>query len=195
MCECGKGEEEAIEGVVDWWDGEFGISGDGRQVGPGFVSLCSFASVRHGSTYLVFCLHKFKILSLAPWLRLFFGVPTIAAVRHRSAVSVLGAVPTSDLRWSCLCVAMMTPTLPAIVPLDEPQRHKLILKADMPPAWEDHWVKSIPLVGVYLNLIWEAGRYTTELEDVADFLAEDLKVERKEWVGRKVGMKEKEKGV
>jgi hypothetical protein len=38
-------------------------------------------------------------------------------------------------------------------------------------------------------------QYATELENVADFLAEDLESGSMEWVGRKVGMKQREKGV
>lgn len=82
-----------------------------------------------------------------------------------------------------------------IEPFDAPRTHSLLLKADMPPAWKDHWMKNVPLVGVYLNLIIGLAGYTTELEDVADFLAEDLEMGRVEWVGKKVGMRQKEKVV
>jgi hypothetical protein len=50
-----------------------------------------------------------------------------------------------------------------------------------------------PLVGAYLNLVMEVLEYTTDLEDVADFLAEDLESKSADWVGRKVGMKQREK--
>lgn len=69
------------------------------------------------------------------------------------------------------------------------------MKADEPPGWVDSWVKNIPFVGDYLNLLVVIPQYTTELEDVADFLSEDMENGNTEWVGRKVGMKQKEKGV
>jgi hypothetical protein len=52
----------------------------------------------------------------------------------------------------------------------------------------------IPFIGVFLNL-WVVifGQYTTTYEDVADFLAEDLEVGSEKWIGKRVGMKDKEK--
>lgn len=88
---------------------------------------------------------------------------------------------------------MMRPAVSGIELLAEPRKHRLILKANEPPGWIDHWVRNVPLVGVYLNLLMAVPQYTTELEDVADFLAEDLKNKSAEWVGGKVGMKQSEK--
>jgi len=123
---------------------------------------------------------------------------------------VVEANPTEDLRWSLLGVAQMVPSNPAFAPftppprrpnkegvfglLDAPQPHNLMLKATAPPAWENTWLLKIPWIGPYLNLfvivLWQ---YQTKYEDVADFLAEDLKSGSEEWVGLKVGMKEKGK--
>ena len=55
---------------------------------------------------------------------------------------------------------------------------------------------SIPFIGVYLAVILGAVRtYTTKLEDVADFLAEDFEKGRggSEFVGRCVGIRQREK--
>lgn len=53
---------------------------------------------------------------------------------------------------------------------------------------------SLPFIGVYLNL-WVVifGQFGTKYEDVADFFAEDLENGSQEWVGLRVGMKDKEK--
>jgi hypothetical protein len=120
-------------------------------------------------------------------------MPHIATVQHQSTVRILEAVPVSELRWSCLCVAMMKPGLSTTEQLATPRRHSLVLKADEPPAWVDSWVKNIPFVGDYLHLLLAIQQFTTELEDVAEFLAEDLESGSMEWAGRKVGTKQWEK--
>lgn len=121
------------------------------------------------------------------------SMPHIATAQHQSTVRILEAVPISELRWSCLCVAMMRPALLGVAQLAPPRRHSLVLRADEPPGWVDSWVKNIPFAGDYLNLLLVIPQYATELEDVADFLAEDLESGSTEWVGRKVGMKQREK--
>lgn len=90
---------------------------------------------------------------------------------------------------------MMMPATPGVERLAATRRHSLILKANEPPRWVDSWIKNIPLVGDYLNLLLVIPQYTTELEDIADFLAEDLESGSTEWAGRKVGVKQREKGV
>jgi hypothetical protein len=122
-------------------------------------------------------------------------MPNIATIQHQGTVRILEAVPISELRWSCLCVAIMKPELPGLERLAAPRRHSLVLRADEPPGWIDSWIKNIPCIGNYLNLLLVNPQYTTQLEDVADFLAEDLESGSTEWVGRKVGMKQREKGV
>ena len=49
-------------------------------------------------------------------------------------------------------------------------------------------------MGIYLNFVIGLAKHTTQLEDVADMLAEDLELGSKEWVGKKVGIKERKKG-
>ena len=123
------------------------------------------------------------------------SLPRVASIQLHGIVSVLDATPLSDLRWSLLCVAIMKPVYPTIEPLAQPRTHGLLVKAGSPPGWEDHWVRDIPLVGPYLNLIVEISNYTTKLEDVADLVAEDLESDGPEWVGKRVGMKERRKGM
>lgn len=120
-------------------------------------------------------------------------MPNITTVQHQGTLKALEAVPVSALRWSLLCVAMMRPASSTTERLDRPRNHQLLISASSPPAWEDHWVRNIPVIGLYLNLIIAISTYTTELEDVADFLAEDLESGSLEWVGAKVGMKQRRK--
>lgn len=87
----------------------------------------------------------------------------------------------------------MRPASSTIEKLDTTRKHQLLISASAPPAWEDHWVRNIPVIGPYLNLIIAISTYTTELEDVADFLAEELESGSLEWVGTKVGMKQRQK--
>lgn len=110
----------------------------------------------------------------------------------RYTVRVPEAVPISELRWCCLCVAMMKPAFSKVGQLAKPRRHSLILKANEPPGWMDSWVKNIPFVGDCLNLLLVIPQFMTELEDVVYFLAEDLESRSTGCVGRKLGMKQRE---
>lgn len=50
-------------------------------------------------------------------------------------------------------------------------------------------------MGIYLNLILQVPRLYHKIEDMGDFLADDSTRERKELVGKKAGMKEKDHGL
>ena len=87
----------------------------------------------------------------------------------------------------------MTADSSEIVPLAAPRSHGLTLGEGQLPDWKDSWAKQIPLIGGFLNLVLGYPGYVTNLEDVADFTAEDLEVEDSRWQGRKVGMRRREK--
>jgi hypothetical protein len=71
--------------------------------------------------------------------------------------------------------------------------NNLVVMADSPPAWQDSFLW-LPLIGGLLNIIANAMRYTTMLEDCADFMAADLeKGLHSEWIGKRVGVIEKAK--
>ncbi|KAH8787045.1 hypothetical protein F5882DRAFT_461726 [Hyaloscypha sp. PMI_1271] len=77
-------------------------------------------------------------------------------------------------------------------PINASQSHDLLVGATAPPAWESTWLGSVPLIGPPLNAIYVClVLYPTKYEAVADLLAEDLEKENSEWIGKKVGMKEK----
>ncbi|KAG0645356.1 hypothetical protein D0Z07_8896 [Hyphodiscus hymeniophilus] len=116
---------------------------------------------------------------------------------HEGTRKVVEAVRVSDLRWSLICVAMMEPANPnqgLLELLDTPSHHNLVLQAKSPPAWKNTWLIWIPFVGMFLNfLVVVLGQYKTKYEDVADFLSEDLESGSEQWIGMRVGMKDKAK--
>lgn len=66
-------------------------------------------------------------------------------------------------------------------------------KADAPPAWVETY-RSVPLIGNYLNIMAQAQSYYAVLENCVDFIAADLeKGLESEWIGKRVGVKEKSK--
>jgi hypothetical protein len=125
------------------------------------------------------------------------SAPGPAFAQHDGTREVVEAVPISDFRWSLICVAMMRGSNPkqgVFELLESPRPHSLLLQAGSPPAWQDSWAASIPWVGLYINWWLVAlGQYTTRYEDVADLLAADLASGNQEWIGARVGMKEKAK--
>jgi hypothetical protein len=78
--------------------------------------------------------------------------------------------------------------------LDAPRPHNLQLGATSAPAWVDSWWNKIPIIGKYIN-IWVVvlSQYATKYEAAADFLADDLEKGSDEFIGLRVGIKEKPK--
>ena len=121
--------------------------------------------------------------------------------QHEATREVIASIPTSEIRWSLLCVGRMYSSNPSrglIEPLQAPHHHDLFVQTEVVPGWQHSWVEGIPFIGVGLwfmgSQIW---RYTTPYEDVADLLARDLEGGSEDWVGKKVGyiMNEKLKSV
>jgi putative NADH-flavin reductase len=118
-------------------------------------------------------------------------MPLWMTEHHQGTEKVLARVDTGQLKWSLLCVALMKPRFETVDLLAEPQRHGHAVGVGIPPEWRDSWVRWLPFVGVYLNLVPVILSYNTMLEDVADLLAEDFdKGEKSEFVGRLVGFKD-----
>lgn len=118
-------------------------------------------------------------------------LPAWMSLHHRQTEEVMREISTADLKWSLLCVAIMRPAGTSIEPLKEPRGHGLAVGVGSPPAWHDSWLRYIPFVGVYLNLIQAIMSYTTKLEDVADLIAEDLaQPGESKYVGELVGFKD-----
>lgn len=118
-------------------------------------------------------------------------------IAHIGTRDVVEAVPLSELRWSLICVGMMYPAEPQqkmFDLLEEPRGHNLALGAGAPPGWESSWLARVPVIGLGLDLWYQMfWQYTTVLEDVADLLAGDMASGSEQWVGVKVGIKDKRK--
>jgi hypothetical protein len=89
----------------------------------------------------------------------------------------------------------MTPKYdnPQFPPPADVAASNLMAKADTPPAWSGKY-QSVPLIGSYLNILAQAQSYFALLENCVDFVASDL--ERgleSDWIGKRVGVKEKSK--
>jgi putative NADH-flavin reductase len=118
-------------------------------------------------------------------------LPRLASAHHRPTEEVLKAIPTSDLDWSLLCVAIMTPTSDLVDVLEQPRGNGLVVSKGELAAYQPHWVTRVPVVGKYLDVFAQIFAYTTKLEDVADLIANDLAQKgRSEYVGELVGMKD-----
>ena len=71
--------------------------------------------------------------------------------------------------------------------------NNLVLKADAPPAWSETF-RRIPLIGNLLNVASQGQSYFAVLEDCVDVIAADLeKGLKSEYIGKRVGAKEKSK--
>ncbi|KAK3715276.1 hypothetical protein LTR37_007243 [Vermiconidia calcicola] len=113
---------------------------------------------------------------------------------HRVTEATLKPISVNDLEWTLLCVAMMWPESESRDVLPAPRHHGLVVGAQTPPGWQDHWSRIVPLVGMYLNLFPAIRSYNTVLEDVADLIAEQFdETSRKQFVGELIGMKKEKK--
>ena len=119
--------------------------------------------------------------------------PRWGSEHHRGTEDALKKVDVEDLEWSLLCVGWMLPVSKEIDVLNQPRGNDLMVKTDVVPGWQGSWVGNLPLVGRALDLFWCFGELTTQLEDVADLIAEDLASGKREFVGRLVGMKDPKK--
>jgi len=84
-----------------------------------------------------------------------------------------------------------TPQFPP--PADCSASKNLVVKADAPPAWSDKF-RRVPLIGYYLNAMVQGQNYFAVLENCVDLMAADLeKGMNSEFIGKRVGVKEKSK--
>ncbi|KAF7549280.1 hypothetical protein G7Z17_g6492 [Cylindrodendrum hubeiense] len=117
---------------------------------------------------------------------------------HRKTFDVIKQYDAREqLTWSIFCASTLTPRFESasFPPAESCSVDNLVAKADSPPAWSSSW-SGVPLIGTYLNIFTQAGNYKTPLEDSADFIAADLeKGLGSDFVGKRVGLKLKEKGI
>ncbi|EED15156.1 hypothetical protein TSTA_046100 [Talaromyces stipitatus ATCC 10500] len=114
---------------------------------------------------------------------------------HKPNYQLIKSYAADDLAWSLFCANELipkydTPQYPA--PADC-SANNLVVQADSPPAWSNKFCK-IPLIGGYLNVMAQAQEYFAVLENIVDMIAADLeKGLNSEYVGKRVGVKEKSK--
>ncbi|KAI5478794.1 citrate synthase [Pseudohyphozyma bogoriensis] len=101
-------------------------------------------------------------------------MPKWSTIQHQGTADVLKRIPTDELAWSLLCVAIMRPRSKTIAPIPQRQAHGFVVQKQVAAGYVFHWITHVPFVGAFLNLCWEMVNYTTKLEDVADLIAEDL---------------------
>lgn len=82
---------------------------------------------------------------------------------------------------------------PRFPPPADASASNLVAQADAPPAWVEKY-RTVPLIGNHLNILAQAQSYFSALENCVDFIATDLeKGLGSEWIGKRVGVKEKSK--
>jgi hypothetical protein len=114
---------------------------------------------------------------------------------HKKNYLVIKSLPADVVAWSLFCASDMTPKYdtPQFPPPADASATNLVAKADAPPAWVEKY-RSVPLIGNYLNIMTQMQSYFAVLEHCVDFMAADLeKGLESEWIGKRVGVKEKSK--
>ena len=114
---------------------------------------------------------------------------------HKQNYQLVKSQPDNILAWSLFCATDMPPKYdtPQFPPSADASASNLVAKADVPPAWVKKY-RTVPLIGNYLNIMAQAQSYFSVLENCIDFMAADLeKGLQSEWIGKRVGVKEKNK--
>jgi len=114
---------------------------------------------------------------------------------HRRNYQLIKSHPADALAWSLFCATDISPKYdaPRFPPSADSSASNLVAKADAPPAWVEKY-RRVPLIGNYLNIMAQAQSYYAVLENCVDFMAADLeKGLKSEWIGKRVGVKEKSK--
>jgi len=114
---------------------------------------------------------------------------------HKKTYNLIKSYTPDNIAWSLFCASNLPPRYPdpKFPQPSDVSGDNLIAKADTPPAWKNSF-RSWPLIGIYLNIMSQAQSYYTTMEDSVDFMATDLeKGLKSEWIGKRVGAKEKKK--
>ena len=93
-----------------------------------------------------------------------------------------------------LCPSVMKADDQNIKLLEAPRGNHLSASADVPPNWTDFFFKNFPFFGPLLSVLANAAKYSTKLEDCADFVAADLERSDSTFVGHRVGIFDAGKG-
>ena len=109
---------------------------------------------------------------------------------HKENYALLQTIPDTELAWSMLCANAMSPSKEADATAEaKANSRRVVATADVPPDWNAmfSWV---PLLGTWLNVMANAGRYMTTLEQAAEVVVGDLEGGlESEFLNRRVGFK------
>ena len=109
---------------------------------------------------------------------------------HKENYALIKSISENELAWSMLCANAMSPSKEAdATAAAKANSSKIVATADVPPEWSGifSWV---PLLGTYLNVYANMGRYMTTLEQAAEVIVRDLDTGlESEFVNRRVGFK------
>ncbi|WPH01288.1 Hypothetical protein R9X50_00412600 [Acrodontium crateriforme] len=107
---------------------------------------------------------------------------------HRINYQLLQELPPNTVDWTMLCPSTMVPESSDFSVPTKSSYARLTGNARTPPQWQDSWIKHIPFIGRTLLAGMNAGRYTTTLEQNADFIAADLETVDSQWSCTTVGI-------
>ena len=114
---------------------------------------------------------------------------------HKPNYLLIKTQPTEYFAWSLFCASQMNPKYdtPQFPPPADVGVQNLLVKTEVPPAWSET-LRRVPLIGYYLNAAVQGQSYFAALEDCVDVIAADLeKGLKSEYIGKRVGAKEKSK--
>ena len=82
----------------------------------------------------------------------------------------------------------MVPENKTINLLDAPHGNQLVASADMPTGFQKSYLHGIPYLGPFISLLGNFLKYTTTLEDCADWIAADVEKKDTKFVGHRVSV-------
>ncbi|KAG8628028.1 hypothetical protein KVT40_003901 [Elsinoe batatas] len=109
-------------------------------------------------------------------------------LEHRQNYRLLKSLPPNAVDWSMLCPMTMVPESSDLSVPTKTAQGRLITATNSPPAWNQSWLRHIPLIGKTLTIMMNASRYTTTLEQNAELIAADLESRESRWSCATVGV-------
>ncbi|KAF4549126.1 Hypothetical protein D9617_23g005410 [Elsinoe fawcettii] len=109
-------------------------------------------------------------------------------LEHRQNYALLRSLPPNAVDWSMLCPMTMVPESSNLSVPSKTKQGSLVAAANTPPAWNQSWLRHIPLIGRTLTIMMNASRYTTTLEQNAELIAADLESRDSQWSCKTVGV-------
>ena len=111
-------------------------------------------------------------------------------LEHEHTYSYLSSLPTKPegLQWSMFCPSIMNPRQKVIGEELPEKGNPLMAEKDVPAGFKGWGIDWIPFLGPLVTVLANAGKYTTMLEDCADWIATELDNGKGDFVGRRVSV-------